>query len=204
MTLPPHSSNAFNSSTPSPWVGRFSSLIPVGGTVLDLACGGGRHSRFLAGLGYAVEAVDRDTSRLGELASLRGVHVREADLEVADWPYGEGQFAGIVVTNYLYRPRLPALWAALADPGVLIYETFMIGNERYGKPSNPDFLLQSQEMLGWARLNGLSVVAFEEGDVDFPKPARVQRLCAVRGQLPGRMGLPANDPAGQRGDAVGR
>ena len=87
------------------------------------------------------------------------------------------------MTNYLFRPRLPALLAALAEPGVLIYETFMIGNARYGKPSNPEFLLRPQELLGWARDNALSVVAFEEGYVDQPKPAMVQRLCAVRGEL---------------------
>lgn len=166
----------------SPWVGRFTSLIPQGGRVLDFACGGGRHSRLLAAQGHAVEAVDRDPARLGELAETEGVHVREADLEAGTWPYDSSTFSGIVVTNYLFRPRLPMLLAALAEPGVLIYETFMIGNERYGKPSNPDFLLQPQELLGWAKDNGLSVVAFEEGYVDLPKPAMVQRLCAVRGK----------------------
>lgn len=166
----------------SAWVGRFASLIPQGGQVLDFACGGGRHSRLLAARGHAVEAVDRDPARLGELAETEGVVVREADLEAGTWPYDSSAFAGIVVTNYLFRPRLPLLLAALAEPGVLIYETFMIGNERYGKPSNPDFLLQPQELLGWARDNGLSVVAYEEGYVDLPKPAMVQRLCAVRGK----------------------
>ena len=172
-----------NLSTPSPWVSRFAALIPGGGDVLDLACGGGRHTRLLAALGYRVEAVDRDTAALAELAASADVQVREADLEGGVWPYGERTFAGIVVTNYLFRPRLPALLATLAEPGVLIYETFMVGNERYGKPSNPDFLLQPQEMLLWAKDNGLSVVAFEEGYVDLPKPAMVQRLCAVRGTL---------------------
>ena len=172
-----------NHSTPSPWVNRFASLIPKDGEVLDLACGGGRHTRLLAGLGYRVEAVDRDTAGLGELSALGGVHVRQADLEAGEWPYEQRKFSGIVITNYLFRPRLPALLATLADPGVLIYETFMIGNERYGKPSNPGFLLQSQELLEWAQGGGLSVVAFEEGYVDLPKPAMVQRLCAVRGAV---------------------
>lgn len=176
-----------NPSTPSLWVSRFASLIPAGGEVLDLACGGGRHTRLLAGLGHAVEAVDRDAARLAELALIGGVQVREADLEAGAWPYDQRRFAGIVVTNYLFRLRLPALLAALADPGVLIYETFMIGNERYGKPSNPEFLLQSQELLDWARKNGLSVLAFEEGYVDLPKPAMVQRLCAVRGAVAARL-----------------
>ena len=176
-----------NLSLPSPWVSRFAGLIPEGGKVLDLACGGGRHSRLLAGLGYQVEAVDRDISALGEWPASHSVQVREADLEGGVWPYGKSAFSGIVVTNYLFRPRLPELLIALAAPGVLIYETFMIGNEHFGKPSNPDFLLQSQEMLAWVQENGLSVVAFEEGYIDQPKPAVVQRLCAVRGSFMARI-----------------
>jgi SAM-dependent methyltransferase len=172
-----------HSLAPSAWVRRFASLIPPGGEALDLACGGGRHTRLLAGLGYRVEAVDRDAAALGELASLDGVTVRETDLEGGPWPYGGRTFSGIVVTNYLFRAHFPALLAALATPGVLIYETFMVGNERCGKPSNPDFLLRSQELLDWAKESGLRVVAFEEGYVDLPKPAMVQRLCALRGDL---------------------
>lgn len=170
-------------SSPSTWVSRFAALIPRGGEVLDLACGNGRHARLLAGLGYRVEAVDREAAAFAALASIQGIGVRAADLETGPWPYAGRTFAGIVVSNYLFRPRLPDLLAMLADPGVLIYETFMIGNERFGKPSNPDFLLQSQEMLGWAHENGLRVAAFEEGYVERPKPALVQRLCAVRGDL---------------------
>ena len=173
--------------TPSPWVSRFLPMIPKGGTVLDFACGSGRHSRLLANAGHPVEAVDLDPAGLGELAAVNGVQVREADLEAGVWPYDQHTFSGIVVTNYLFRPRLPALLATLADPGVLIYETFMIGNERYGKPSNPDFLLQSQELIDRARENGLSVLAFEEAYVDLPKPALVQRLCAVRGKVAARL-----------------
>ena len=173
--------------TASPWVSRFSTLIPGDGKVLDLACGGGRHTRLLASLGYAVEAVDRDPSGVDDLADAGLVHVQQADLEAGIWPYDQCAFSGIVVTNYLFRPRLPELLASLAECGVLIYETFMIGNEAYGKPSNPDFLLQPQELLDWARRNALSVVAFEEGYVDQPKPAMVQRLCAVRGRLENRI-----------------
>lgn len=164
----------------SPWVARFAALIPAGGDVLDLACGGGRHSRFLAARGYRVEAVDRDVSALDDLAGNAAVKVRAADLESGMWPYAGRCFAGIVVTNYLFRPRWPQLLAALDSPGVLLYETFMIGNERYGRPSNPDFLLQSRELLLLAESGGLQVVAFEEGLVDLPRPAWVQRLCALR------------------------
>lgn len=173
----------FELSPPSPWVTRFAPLIPAGGEVLDLACGGGRHTRLLAGMGYRVEAVDRDTGGLGGLPEKHGVSVREADLEDGPWPYGGRRFSGIVVANYLYRPRLGELLAALAAPGVLIYETFMLGNERYGKPSSPQFLLRPQELLQLAGEAGLRVAAFEEGYVELPKPALVQRLCAVRGEL---------------------
>ena len=168
---------------PSPWVQRFAGLLPAGGEVLDLACGSGRHARLLAGYGYRVEAVDRNAPALAALQDLERVAVREADLEDGSWPYRGRFFSGIVVTNYLFRPRLDDLLACLAEPGVLIYETFMVGNERYGKPSNPEFLLRSQEMLGWVRQRGWRVVAFEEGQSMLPKPAMVQRLCAVRGAM---------------------
>ncbi|EXI78048.1 MAG: tellurite resistance protein TehB [Candidatus Accumulibacter appositus] len=168
-------------SPPSPWVRRFARLIPEHGEVLDLACGSGRHARLLAGLGYRVEAVDRSPLGLAALQGLGRVTPRQADLEDGSWPYHGRLFAGIVVTNYLFRPRLDDLLACLAEPGVLLYETFMVGNERHGRPSNPAFLLRSQEMLGWVQQRGWQVVAFEEGQVDVPKPAMVQRLCATRG-----------------------
>ncbi len=172
---------------PSPWICRFAPLIPKGGDVLDLACGSGRHSRLLAGLGYRVEAVDRDAQALNGLRGLAGVETRLADLEAGDWPYAQRIFAGIVVSNYLFRPRLDALLATLADPGVLIYETYMVGNEACGRPRNPQFLLESQETLCWAQRRDWRVVAFEEGYVDQPCPAMVQRLCAVRGEIGGRL-----------------
>lgn len=174
-------------SPPSSWVRRFACLIPAHGEVLDLACGGGRHTRLLAGLGYRVEAVDRDRQALAALSGLCRVTVREADLEGGDWPYAGHRFAGIVVANYLYRPRLDDLLDSLADPGVLIYETFMLGNEQFGKPSNPAFLLRQQEMLGWVGKRGWRVVAFEEGETARPRRAMVQRLCATRGALPARL-----------------
>ncbi len=164
----------------SPWVQRFAPLITAGGSVLDLACGGGRHSRLLAGLGYSVEAVDRDGEALAGLAGVAGVHSYCCDLEGGPWPYGGRGFAGIVVTNYLWRPLLPALLAMLEPGGVLIYETFMVGNEAFRPPSNPAFLLRPGELLEVVR-NRLTVVAFEQGQVGGEVPAVLQRLCAQRG-----------------------
>jgi SAM-dependent methyltransferase len=164
---------------PSPWVTRFAALIPPGGTVLDLACGSGRHARWLAAQGFKVEAVDRDAAALAGLVGVEGVHTRLIDLEGADWPLAGRRYDAAVVSNYLYRPRFAELLAGLGEGGVLIYETFMRGNERFGKPSNPDFLLQPGELLERVRPD-FSVVAFEQGEVEWPKPAGVQRICAVR------------------------
>lgn len=166
--------------TASPWVQRCAAYLPAAGAVLDLACGGGRHARLLAQRGHAVEAVDRDAAALAQLAGVRGVTVRVADLEHGPWPYAGRHFSGIVVTNYLHRPLLPLIAGALAGDGVLVYETFMVGNERFGRPSNPDFLLRPQELLDLARAAGLRVLAYEEGAVETPRPAVLQRLCARR------------------------
>jgi SAM-dependent methyltransferase len=167
----------------SAWVRRFAPLIDAG-AVLDLACGSGRHARLLAAGGHPVLAVDRDATALASLAGVAGVTTLCADLEGDSWPFAGRRFAGIVVTNYLHRPLLPRLAEALADGGVWIYETFMQGNERFGRPSNPDFLLRPQELREAALAAGLTVVAFEEGEVAEPKPAMVQRLCAWRGASP--------------------
>jgi SAM-dependent methyltransferase len=163
---------------PSPWVCRFAPLIEAGGRVLDLACGNGRHTRYLSRTGFAVEAVDRDAEMVASLAGIPGVTARVADLEGAPWPYGSERFAGIVVSNYLHRPLLPLLLGALAAQGILIYETFAAGNERYGRPRNPDFLLKPGELLELVR-GRLRVVAYEDVYVDAPKPALVQRICAA-------------------------
>jgi len=164
----------YTSSAPSAWVARWASRIPAG-RVLDVAAGSGRHSAYLYSLGYQVEAVDRDVSAL---RAIPGIHVREADLENGSWPYAGQRFSGIVVTNYLHRPLFPRLCEALAPGGVLIYETFMIGNERYGRPVNPDFLLRVNELLEVAE-PACEVLAFEQGYTPSPKPAMVQRLCAI-------------------------
>jgi SAM-dependent methyltransferase len=170
--------------SPSDWVCRFVPRIRAGGLVLDVACGGGRHARYLAGLGHRVEAVDRDAEALRGLAGIAGVATRAVDLENGPWPFAGQRFDAIVVTNYLHRPLFPQLLAALAAGGVLIYETFALGNARYGRPSNPNFLLKPGELLELAR-GRLRVVAYEDGYVETPKPAMIQRLCAVNEELAG-------------------
>lgn len=165
---------------PSPWVLRHLPGLPRGGRVLDLACGHGRHARLLAAAGFLVEAVDRDPQALEGLRALAGIDAREYDLEGDAWPYFDEQFDGIVVTRYLHRPRLDALAAMLRPGGLVIYETFMVGHERYGKPSNPAFLLQPWELLRWAIRNGLHPVAFEQGADPRTGPAVLQRIAARR------------------------
>lgn len=175
---------------PSPWVARFAPLIVPGGRVLDLACGKGRNARHLAALGYQVEAVDRDAEALAGLAGVAGVATRQADLEDGPWPYFGHAFDGIVVTNYLHRPLLPNLLGALGENGILVYETFMVGNERFGKPENPAYLLRSGELLEIVRKR-FTVIAFEQGEVAEPRAAVVQRICVGRGRafrLPGPPG----------------
>jgi SAM-dependent methyltransferase len=164
---------------PSEWVRRWAPLIAERGRALDLACGWGRHARWLAGRGLRVLAVDRDPAAREALAGVAGVEVLTADLEAAPWPFAPGGFDAVVVVNYLHRPLFPRILEALRPGGALIYETFAAGNERYGRPSNPDFLLQPNELL--ERTRPLRTVAFEQGRVERPKPAVVQRICAVRG-----------------------
>ena len=152
--------------------------------MLDVAAGGGRHARLFLARGHAVVAVDRDVSRLRALAAdpqLRDARLRivEADLEGGPWPLGTERFAGVVVTHYLWRPLFAHLAAAVAPGGVLIYETFMRGQERLGKPRNPAFLLEPDE-LRRAFAGELEVIAFEQGEVAEPRAAVLQRICAVR------------------------
>jgi len=167
-------------AAPSRWVERLAPLIRPGGSVLDLAAGTGRHVRLLLDSGFAVRAADCDTSALLPLAG-PNCEIAEIDLESgADWPFGGG-YDGIVVTNYLHRPLLPAIGQALAPGGVVIYETFAVGNERFGRPKNPDFLLRPGELL--SAFAALTIVAFEQGLVTAPRPAVIQRIAALAGPL---------------------
>lgn len=181
-------------STPSDWVVRWARLIPQG-SVLDLACGTGRHARYLASLGYDVIGVDRDREALAALSGATRVTTICADLENGSpWPLPGRRFAGIVVTNYLYRPLFPRLLESLGPGGVLIYETFALGNERFGRPANPHFLLRAAELLD-AFAAELTVVAFEQGVVSSPCPGVVQRFCGARAPVD-TIALDVGAPAG--------
>ncbi|MGH7014926.1 MAG: class I SAM-dependent methyltransferase [Stellaceae bacterium] len=168
---------------PSAWIARHAALIRAGGRVLDLAAGGGRHTRLLLERGYDVVAADRDTAALiAAFAGHPACRIVRLDLENGEaWRLGDG-YDGIVVTNYLYRPAFADLVAALAPGGVLLYETFMLGNERFGKPSNPDFLLRPNELIE-AFAPRLTVLAFEQGIVRRPRPAAIQRLAVLKGGI---------------------
>ena len=169
--------------TASGWVKRWATLIPEDGTVLDLACGSGRNSRYLAGLGYRVVATDIDASVLAGLKSVAMIETLQADLEEDEWPFAGQSFDGIVVVNYLHRPLLTNLAQALGTNGVLLYESFGQGNERYGRPSNPDYLLRPGELLEvFDPL--LNVVAYEFGVEYEPRSAVRQRLCAANNNVP--------------------
>ena len=170
MSVPGHAALA-----PSPWVQRWSHLVPEGGTVLDVACGSGRHVRWFYGHRCKVTGVDRDA---GALAGLSGIaETVVADIEGGTWPLAGRRFDGVVVTNYLWRALLPTIVDSVAEGGTLIYETFTAGNETVGKPSNSDFLLRPQELLD--AVKGLRVVAFEDGFLLEPERF-VQRIVAVR------------------------
>lgn len=164
--------------TASAWVRRWAGLISPAGRVLDLACGGGRHAVLLAGLGYEVVAVDRDLSLASGVRDTPGITWQQADLEQGDWPFSGTGFSAVVVTNYLHRPLFDSIVAALRPGGMLIYETFSLGQAKYGRPRNPAHLLLPGELLELAR-GRLRVLAFE--DVEEAEQRRcVQRLCAVK------------------------
>lgn len=168
------------SREPSPWVTRFAPMVPAGGTVLDVACGTGRHARMFRKRGHPVVALDRDVVTVTDMASDPEVEIVARDLENGrPWPLEGRSFAGVVVVNYLHRPLFPALVRSVAPGGVLIYETFAAGNERFGRPSNPDFLLHHEELLIAVRPE-LRVIAFEDLEEHAPVQAMRQRIVAVR------------------------
>jgi SAM-dependent methyltransferase len=168
-------------AVPSPWIRRFAHLVPAGGAVLDLAAGGGRHARFFAGRGHPVTAVDRRLDAMADLRDDPRYALIEADLEAEPWPLDEQRFAGIVVTNYLHRPLLPRLVAALEPGGALLYETFAQGQAQFGRPASPDFLLRPNELVE-AFAPHLTIAAYEHGVEHAPHPAARQRIAAVLGR----------------------
>jgi len=173
-----HAASQRQPDAPSPWVARFAPLIVAGGSVLDVACGQGRHCRLLAARGYRVTGVDRDTAALAAVSATPGVTTIVADLEAGPWPFTDARFDAVLVTRYLHRPLFPSLLASLAPDGVLIYETFAAGNEAFGKPSRPDFLLAPDELLTVVGAR-LTVVAFEQGVTTGEGPQVVQRIAAI-------------------------
>jgi SAM-dependent methyltransferase len=175
VSLPSHP----HSGHPSAWLRRFVHLIPRGGTVLDVACGQGRHLRWLHDLGFRMTGVDRDPAAIEAVrpfTASAGEAVL-ADIENGPWPFDGRQFDAVIVTNYLWRPLLTEIIASVADGGVLLYETFAAGNETVGKPSRPDFLLRPGELI--TACQGLRIVAYEDGFLDSPERF-VQRIAAVR------------------------
>jgi len=185
-------------TTASAWIEQWAHLVEQGGAVLDVASGNGRHARHFARRGHPVLALDRDETALASLAGVQHVATRCADLENASWPLrADEKFAAVVVTNYLHRPLFPYLFDALAPGGVLLYETFAAGNERFGKPSNPDFLLNPGELLDAVR-GRLRVIAYQDGFITVPRASCVQRIVAAAPLRPTPTGLTernnASDP----------
>jgi len=165
--------------TASPWVKRFAGAIAPKGRVLDVACGTGRHARLFIGLGHKVTALDRYNAGVTDLLGSDDFEFIDTNLEDGrPWPLAGRQFAGVIVTNYLFRPLLPTLVEAVEPGGCLIYETFAVGNERHGRPNNPGFLLTPGELLETVR-GRLHVVAYEHGEISGTRRAVVQRICAV-------------------------
>jgi SAM-dependent methyltransferase len=172
---------------PSPWIARFGGLVPRGARVLDVAAGGGRHARWFLDHGHPVTMIDKDVSSLADLKGDPRVEIIEADLEDGSpWPLGGQIFGGIVVANYLYRPLLPSLIATVAPGGLLLYETFAVGNEKYGRPSNPDFLLKPGELLDVVK-DYLEVIAYQHGLVEGPA---VKQFIAATAGLASSLKLP--------------
>jgi SAM-dependent methyltransferase len=175
VTAAPRAAHGSEVSSPSPWIVRWAHLIAPRGSVLDVAAGGGRHARWLAGRGHRVTAIDRDTEAMAALGEV--VEAITADIEHGSWPLAGRSFDAVVVTNYLWRPLFPALRAALAPGAVLLCETFAVGNETVGRPSRPDFLLRRGELL--SAVESLRIVAYEDGFLADPERF-VQRVAAVR------------------------
>jgi len=165
--------------TISPWVKKWVFLTNPSGEILDVACGRGRHSKYCLEAGYRVIAVDSDRVKLQCLSGLNGITTLCHDLERDLWPFEKLRFQGVIVTNYLHRELMANISLSLARSGVLIYETFAEGNEDFGKPTNKDFLLKSNELLHYFEPD-FHIVSYQQGLISKPKKAIIQRLCAIK------------------------
>ncbi len=165
---------------PPPWVTRFGRLVPDGGTVLDLACGGGRNGRWFLARGMQVTFLDRDTEGLSDLSEVPAAEIVRADLETGGpFPLAGRRFDCVVVTNYLWRGILGDILACVTPGGLLIYETFGVGNAAYGRPRNPDFLLAPGELADEVRAD-FDILGYEHGSRTRPSPAVIQRIAAIK------------------------
>lgn len=165
---------------PSGWIQRFAPAIPDAGEILDLACGGGRHGRLFLAAGRATVFVDRNLEDVADLRPHPLAELVQADLEDGSpWPLGARRFAGVVVTNYLWRPLFPHLIAATQPGGLLLYETFLVGQERFGRPTNTEFMLRPNELFDVLKAD-FDILAFEQGEDPEPKPGMRQRIAARR------------------------
>ena len=169
-------------TSPSPWMTRHAGFVKAKTTLLDVACGNGRHAKFFASRGVLVTAVDRDAAALTSIRGTNGVTIEQRDLENNPWPYVPESFDCIVVSNYLWRPTAAALLATVKPGGLLLYETFMVGNERFGSPSRTEFLLRPNELLQWVS-GSFKTLAFEQNQEIGPDGAPVamkQRIAAFK------------------------
>jgi SAM-dependent methyltransferase len=184
-------------ASPSAWIVRFAPMVTAAAPVLDLACGQGRHTRLFLERGHLVTAVDIDVSGLDDLGDEKRLEVVQANLEDGSpWPLPGRRFAAVVITNYLWRPLFPDILGSIDAGGTLLYETFARGNEIYGRPTRPDFLLRPGELIELVQ-GRLQVVAYEHGYLEQPRPMVRQRICAVRGERP--VGLGGDPPTAELG-----
>lgn len=160
----------------SPWIEKYANLIPNRNPVLDLACGSGRHSFFLAAMGHDVVAIDINTEAIGKHSIPHNLHIKEWDLEGRTWPFPKEKFSGIVVVNYLWRPLFPQMLFSLEAGGIMIYETFAEGNEKYGRPKNPEYLLAADELK--QACSQTDILHYQHGFVETPDPAVKQYIVA--------------------------
>lgn len=163
----------------SPWILKYGSLIPKERPILDVACGSGRHSFYMQDLGYEVVAVDKDITAINANQFQSNISIFEADLERYLWPFSEQIFSGVIVVNYLWRPLFQNIIDSVVPGGVLLYDTFAQGNEKFGRPRNPDFLLAPEELKNLCRKK-FDIIDYFHGVTKSPEPAMRQSIAAIK------------------------